>query len=56
VVSVRLTTTARRVVAEGEVIAEQTRHVGRDPLMCDPWHDLPILEKKPGAWRRGVPF
>ena len=24
--------------------------------MCDPWHYLPVLEKKPGALRHGAPF
>lgn len=56
VVSVRLTAAARRVVAEGQVIAEHPRHVGRDQLIGDPWHDLPILERKPGALRHGIPF
>jgi hypothetical protein len=25
-------------------------------LICDPWHYLPVLEKKPGALRHGAPF
>ena len=25
-------------------------------LVCDPWHYLPVLEKKPGALRHGAPF
>lgn len=25
-------------------------------MICDPWHYLPILEKKPGALRNGAPF
>jgi hypothetical protein len=25
-------------------------------LICDPWHYLPILDKKPGALRNGAPF
>ena len=29
---------------------------GRDQLVCDPWHYLPVLEKKPGALRHGAPF
>ena len=56
VVSVRLTAAALRVVAEGQVIAEHARHFGRDQLICDPWHYLPILERKPGALRHGIPF
>lgn len=25
-------------------------------MICDPWHYLPVLEKKPGALRNGAPF
>ena len=56
VVSVRLTAHQVRMVAEGQVIAEHERKFGRDQLICDPWHYLPILEKKPGALRHGTPF
>lgn len=56
VVSVRLTAERLRVVAEGQLVAEHARQFGRDQLLCDPWHDLPILEKKPGALRHGAPF
>jgi len=38
------------------VIAEHVRRFGRDQLVCDPWHYLPILERKPGALRNGLPF
>ena len=56
VVSVRLTADQVRIVADGELIAEHDRHFGRDHLICDPWHYLPVLEKKPGALRHGAPF
>jgi transposase len=56
VVSVRLTADRVRLVAEGQLIAEHSRQWGRDQLVCDPWHYLPILEKKPGALRHGAPF
>ena len=56
VVSVRSTATQVRIVADGGVIAEHARRFGRDLLICDPWHYLPILERKPGALRNGVPF
>lgn len=56
VVSVRSTAAQIRVVADDEVIAEHVRHFGRDQLICDPWHYLPLLEKKPGALRNGAPF
>jgi hypothetical protein len=55
-VSVRSTATQVRIVADGAVIAEHTRRFGRDFLVCDPWHYLPVLELKPGALRNGVPF
>ncbi|TSJ85910.1 IS21 family transposase [Chitinimonas sp. BJB300] len=56
VVSVRSTATQVRIVADGELIAEHARCFGRDQLIYDPWHYLPILEKKPGALRNGAPF
>ncbi len=55
-VSVHSTANSVRIVAEGAVIAEHARRFGRDQLICDPWHYLPILERKPGALRNGVPF
>ena len=56
VVSVRVTADHIRMVADGHVIAEHVRQFGRDQLICDPWHYLPVLEKKPGALRHGAPF
>jgi transposase len=56
VVSVRVTSAHIRMVADGQVIAEHIRQFGRDQLICDPWHYLPVLEKKPGALRHGAPF
>ena len=55
-VSVRSTATQVCIVADGEVIAEHVRRFGRDQLICDPWHYLPLLERKPGALRNGTPF
>ncbi len=56
VVSVRLYAEKVRIVAERKVIADHERRLGRDQLICDPWHDLPVLEKKPGSLRHGAPF
>jgi hypothetical protein len=56
VVSVRITAGRLRMVADGQIIAEHPRCFGREQLICDPWHYLPILEKKPGALRHGAPF
>ncbi len=56
-VSVRTTADQVRVVAHGEVIAAHARVLfGREQLICDPWHYLPVLDKKPGALRNGAPF
>jgi len=55
-VSVRSTATQVSVVADGVVVAQHVRCFGRDQLICDPWHYLPILERKPGALRNGTPF
>jgi transposase len=56
VVSVRITADRVRMVAEGKIIAEHKRCFSRDQLICDPWHYLPVIEKKPGALRHGAPF
>jgi len=55
-VSVRRSANQVRVVFEREVIAAHPRRFGREQLICDPWHYLPVLEKKPGALRNGAPF
>lgn len=55
-VSVRVTADQIRIVAQGELIAAHARVYGRNQLVCDPWHYLPILDKKPGALRNGEPF
>ena len=49
---------ADRVVIrqDGEVVGEHTRCFGRGQSTYDPWHYLPVLEKKPGALRNGAPF
>lgn len=46
-VSVRSTADRVRIVADGAVIAEHARRFGRDQLICDPWHYLPVLERNP---------
>jgi transposase len=55
-VSVRTTADQIRIVAQGEIIAAHARLFGREQLICDPWHYLPVLDKKPGALRNGAPF
>ena len=44
------------IVSDGEVIGEHRRQFGRDKTVYDPWHYLPVLERKPGALRNGAPF
>lgn len=44
------------VVAEGVEVARHARSFARDTLVLDPWHYLPVLERKPGALRNGAPF
>jgi len=39
-----------------EVVAEHRRFFGRDRMILDPWHYLPVLARKPGALRNGIPF
>ena len=41
---------------DGEIVAEHCRSFGRGEVVYDPWHYLPILERKPGALRNGAPF
>ena len=55
-VSLRATAEHIVVVAEGEQIAAHARSFARDRLVLDPWHCLPLLERKPGALRNGAPF
>ena len=49
---------ADRIVVrlDDEVIAEHPRSFARNRMILDPWHYLPVLAKKPGALRNGVPF
>ena len=56
VVNVHLYADKIRIVHDEEVIAEHQRRFGRDQLVCDLWHYLPLAEVKPGAIRHGVPF
>ena len=56
VVSVRLSADRVRIVANEDIVADHPRCFGRGQLICDPWHYLPVIEKKPGALRHGAPF
>jgi DNA replication protein DnaC len=52
VVSVRVTADRLRIVADGDIIAEHARYFCRDKFNFNPWHYLPVLERKPGALNR----
>ena len=56
--SVQLQAYASKVVIlqDGRAVAEHARVFGRGQTIYDPWHDLPVLERKPGAFRNGTPF
>lgn len=49
VVSIRVTAHHIRIVADHHTLAVHPRCFSYDQLICDPWHYLPVLEKKPGA-------
>ena len=44
------------IVGDGVVIGEHARLFGRNKTAYNPWHYLPVLERKPGALRNGAPF
>jgi hypothetical protein len=41
---------------DGIIVAEHDRAFGRGQTVYDPWHYVPVLARKPGAWRNGAPF
>ncbi|WIY51464.1 IS21 family transposase [Devosia sp. YIM 151766] len=41
---------------DGRPVGEHPRIFGRDQTVYDPWHYVPVLARKPGAWRNGAPF
>ena len=41
---------------DGHVVGDHRRCFGRDQTVFDPWHDVPVLLRKPGALRNGAPF
>ena len=41
---------------DGAVVAEHARSFSRGETVYDPWHYVPVLARKPGAWRNGAPF
>jgi transposase len=49
---------AERIVlfCEGQMIGEHPRCFARGRTLYNPWHYVPVLERKPGALRNGAPF
>src|SRR5690554_1398350 len=49
---------AERIVIrqDGRRVGEHPRAFGRGETICDPWHYVPVLARKPGALRNGAPF
>jgi len=49
---------AERIVVrqDGGIIATHDRCFGREQIIYDPWHYVPVLTRKPGAMRNGAPF
>ena len=48
---------ADRIVVrqDGRIVAEHPRSFGRGDTVYDPWHYVPVLARKPGALRNGLP-
>ena len=44
------------VVNDHTIVAEHTRGIGKQGYHFEPWHYVPLLERKPGALRNGAPF
>jgi transposase len=41
---------------DGVTVGTHSRSFGREATIFDPWHYVPVLARKPGAWRNGAPF
>ena len=41
---------------DGETVGEHPRSFKRGKITYNPWHYVPILQRKPGALRNGAPF
>jgi transposase len=41
---------------DGRIVGEHRRSFGRGETIYDPWHYVPVLARKPGAFRNGAPF
>lgn len=41
---------------EREIVGGHLRRFGRNSIVYDPWHYVPVLQRKPGALRNGAAF
>lgn len=55
-ISLRVYADRLKIIADHQVIAEHQRRFTRDQSFFEPWHYVPILQRKPGALRNGAPF
>jgi hypothetical protein len=55
-VSLRAYAERIQILADEQTLAEHPRCFGRGQSIFNPWHYLPVLERKPGALRDGAPF
>lgn len=44
------------MIADHKEVAEHQRDFGRYQSILEPWHYVPVLQRKPGALRNGAPF
>ena len=56
VVSLRLYPAQIDIVAHDAVVASHPRSFTRQQMLYDWQHDIPLVERKPGALRNGAPF
>lgn len=56
--SVQVLVFAKKIIVkfQDKIIASHERSFGRYQRIYDPWHYVPLLERKPGALRNGAPF
>ena len=55
-VSLRAYANQIMIVSGQDIIAEHKRHFTRNISYFEPWHYVPLLDRKPGALRNGAPF
>jgi len=55
-VSLRYYADRIEIFADNENIGTHARNFDKNKTIYDPWHYVPLLERKPGALRNGAPF